>query len=405
MKSFLLFLLPVYLFLVSEASIARHAAIVIDADTGTVLHEVEANQPWYPASLTKVMTLYMTFEALESGQIQLGSILKGSTYQKIPLKPKSKLGLRRGEKLTTRDAILAVITRSANDAAVVLAEAVGGTEDNFAAMMTVRARSLGMNNTRFMNATGLPNNWQITTARDLALLAWKIQRDFPSYYQYFSAHEFYFKGQTMRAINAFTAKYPGAEGMKTGFTCGSGYNLMASAHQNSQRLIGVVMGGMTSKERYQLMIQLMDNAFAHIYSANPDVNIVGTRPYSTSVPPYQLTCGNGASFHQAANMPSNGQGADTMKPVKNSKATYKTARLVKSKRVSKTNRLRKTKTSTKSVRLSKTKSVRKSTSLSKTKTRTRAKTAKPHHKAAASNKSQKTNKTKAKAKTTAMNAR
>lgn len=395
MKSFLLFLLPVYLFLVSETCFARHAAIVIDADTGNVLHEIEANQPWYPASLTKVMTLYMTFEALKSGQIQLGSLLKASDH--ASRQPKSKLGLRRGETLTTRDAILAVITRSANDAAVVLAEAVGGTEDNFAAMMTVRARSLGMNNTRFMNATGLPNNWQLTTARDLALLAWKIHRDFPSYYQYFSAHEFYYKGQTMRGINAFTAKYPGAEGMKTGFTCGSGYNLMASAHQNDQRLIGVVMGGMTSKERYQLMTQLMDNAFAHSYSANPAVNIVATRPYSTSVPPYQLSCGNGASFHHAANTSSVGQGADTIRPAKNSNATYKT-RLVKSKRTSKTKRLSKAKTSTKSVRSSKNKSVRKSTSLSKTKTRTGTKTAKPHRKAASSKKAKKP--TKAKAKTT-----
>jgi len=181
-KSILLLLLPVYLFLVSEAGYARHTAIVIDADTGNILHEVEANQPWYPASLTKVMTLYMTFEALRAGQIQLGSILTASDH--AASQPKSKLGLRRGESLNTRDAILAVITRSANDAAVVLAEAVGGTEDNFAAMMTARARSLGMNNTRFMNATGLPNNWQVTTSRDLALLAWRIQRDFPSYYQY-----------------------------------------------------------------------------------------------------------------------------------------------------------------------------------------------------------------------------
>ncbi len=299
-KSILLLLLPVYLFLVSEASYARHTAIVIDADTGNILHEVEANQPWYPASLTKVMTLYMTFEALRAGQIQLGSILTASDH--AASQPKSKLGLRRGESLNTRDAILAVITRSANDAAVVLAEAVGGTEDNFAAMMTARARSLGMNNTRFMNATGLPNNWQVTTSRDLALLAWRIQRDFPSYYQYFSAHEFYYKGQTMRAINAFTAKYPGAEGMKTGFTCGSGYNLIGAAHQNDQRLIGVVMGGMTSQERYQLMNRMMDNAFANYYSANPSMTITDARPYSSSEPPYQLSCGNGAArSYQAAN--------------------------------------------------------------------------------------------------------
>jgi D-alanyl-D-alanine carboxypeptidase len=372
-KSLLLFLLPVYLFFVSEVSYARYAAIVIDAETGSILHEVESNQPWYPASLTKVMTLYMTFEAVKSGQLQLGSLVKVSDH--ASRQPKSKLGLRRGEKLTVRDAILAVITRSANDAAVVLAEAVGGNEDNFAAMMTARARSLGMNNSRFMNATGLPNNWQITTSRDLALLAWKIRRDFPSFYPYFSAHEFNYKGRTMRGINAFVAKYPGAEGMKTGFTCGSGYNLMASAHQNGKRLIGVVMGGMSSKERYQLMTRIMDNAFAKAYTNNPGMNVTSLRPYSTSVPPYQLTCGNGASSHTIASNPSIGQGSETIKRPKHTqlvrkatssgkpKSTHLNKTPVKAKRLSKT----KTVAKTKSVRTNKSSAPRKISTSSKAK--------------------------------------
>ena len=263
---------------------------------------------------------------------------------------------------------------------------------------------MGMNNTRFMNATGLPNNWQVTTARDLALLAWRIRRDFPNYYQYFSAHEFYYKGQTMRGINAFVAKYPGAEGMKTGFTCGSGYNLMASAHQNDQRLIGVVMGGMTSKERYQLMTQLMDNAFAHNYNANPSMNITTARRYSTSVPPYQLSCGNGGSFHQAARTVANGQGADTIRQVQGTKTAYKNSRVGTRKTASKTKLSRKTRTSTKSVRLSKSKSAHQTKSSGRVKTTvksTRYKKANPLPKTASSHKAKTTKKSKTKSITTA----
>jgi D-alanyl-D-alanine carboxypeptidase len=285
-----LILLSFLLFFVSEISYGRHSAIVIDADNGNILHEVDANQPWFPASLTKVMTLYMTFDALKEGQISLHDTLTASWH--AASQPNSKLGLRQGEKLTARDAILAVITRSANDAAVVLGEELGGTEENFGAMMTAKAHSLGMSSSRFMNATGLPNGLQVTTSRDLAILAWRIQRDFPAYYQFFSAQSFDYKGTTLRSINAFVKNYPGAEGMKTGFTCGSGYNLMASAHQNGQRLIGVVLGGMTSKERYQLMTQIMDTSFAKRFSDNPSRDIYSIQANSFSPPPYQLGCGS-----------------------------------------------------------------------------------------------------------------
>jgi D-alanyl-D-alanine carboxypeptidase len=271
---------------------------MIDADNGNVLHEIDATQSWYPASLTKVMTLYMTFEALKSGRIQFFDAMRTSSH--AARQPNSKLGLRTGEFLTVRDAVLAIITRSANDASVVLAEHLAGNEENFAAKMTDKAQALGMYNTRFMNATGLPNDWQVTTSRDMAVLAWNIQRHFPEYYQNFSAHSFNYKGTELRGINKFTAKYPGAEGMKTGFTCGSGYNLIAAAHQNGKHLIGVVMGGMTSAERYQLMYQMMDAGFENRYATTPGKHINSLPATLTGSPPYQLGCGSKAYLHTAS---------------------------------------------------------------------------------------------------------
>lgn len=296
--------MPFWLLCMSATSHARYAAILIDAENGSVLHEVEATQPWYPASLTKVMTLYMTFEALNTGQLHLYDTLTASSH--VSRQPNSKLGLRTGESLTVEEAILAVITRSANDAAVALGERLGGTEDNFAIKMTAKARALGMYNTRFMNATGLPNDWQITTSRDMAILAWKIKRDFPNYYPYFSSHSFYYKGRELRGINKFTARYPGAEGMKTGFTCGSGFNLIGAAHQNGKNLIGVILGGMTSAERYQLMMDMMDNGFGGAYNANTGKDINTMAASSGGEPPYQLGCGkrggkNAASYYGGDN--------------------------------------------------------------------------------------------------------
>jgi len=297
-KLILLILMPMCLSLVSEVSYGRHAAILIDADNGRILHEVNATHTWYPASLTKVMTLYMAFAALNQRQIQLHDSMPVSHH--ASRQPTSKLGLRAGEQLTVQDAILAIITRSANDASVVLAEHLGGNEENFAAKMTAKAHALGMYDTHFMNATGLPHQWQVTTPRDLALLAWKIRRDFPDYYPYFAAHSFHFKGQELRGINKFTADYPGAEGMKTGFTCGSGYNLMSAAQQNGKRLIGVVMGGMTSAERYQLMIKMMNDGFADKLDIYQEKYITAIPGKFAGVAPYQLGCGKGAPANLTA---------------------------------------------------------------------------------------------------------
>lgn len=361
-------MIPVLLFFVSGISYGRYAAIVIDADNGSILHEVEANQLWFPASLTKAMTLYMAFDALKAGQISLGDTL--TTSRHAARQPNSKLGLRQGERLTVREAILAVITRSANDAAVVLGEELGGTEENFGTMMTARARSLGMNSTRFMNATGLPDDLQVTTSRDLAVLAWRIQHDFPVYYQFFSAQGFDYKGTTLRSINAFVKNYPGAEGMKTGFTCGSGYNLMASAHQNGQRLIGVVLGGMTSKERYQIMTRIMDAGFARKFSTAPSKDIYSMQTRSVGAPPYQLGCGSHpATSNRLAQGDDIGKSrSGHIKKAHHIKRVNKTKRITKAKK--KTSKTRKV---AKAKKASKTKTVAKAKTTSKTKSMSTAK--------------------------------
>jgi D-alanyl-D-alanine carboxypeptidase len=289
-KSFFIVLLAFGALLTAGSANARYAAIMIDAETGNVLHEIDATRPWYPASLTKVMTLYMTFEALSTGRIGLHDRMSASYH--ASRQPQSKLGLRAGETLTVEEAILAVITRSANDAAVVLGEHLGGTEEAFAAQMTAKARQLGMYNSRFMNATGLPNNLQVTTSRDLAVLAWKTMKNFPDFYPYFASHGFFFKGRELRGINKFTARYPGAEGMKTGFTCGSGFNLMSSAMQNGKRLIGIILGGSTSAERYQLMTNMMDAGFSNRYGDGSYRNVNMMTASMGGEPPYQLDCGN-----------------------------------------------------------------------------------------------------------------
>jgi D-alanyl-D-alanine carboxypeptidase len=298
-QRFLLALIAACLMLDSQTSYGRHAALLIDADNGNVLYEMEANQSWYPASLTKLMTLYMTFSALESGRLRLSDQLNVSPN--AARQPTSKLGLRTWESISVEDAILAIITRSANDASVVLAEALGGTERQFAIKMTSTAHGLGMYGSHFMNATGLPHDWQTTTAHDMATLALRIIRDFPRYYSYFRADSLYFHGRELRGINKFTANYPGAEGMKTGYTCGSGYNLVASASLAGKRLIGVVLGGMSSSERYEHMFTMMDSGFYNGNDGYASKNIHTMSKQSIGTPPYQLHCGHRPSSHYAIN--------------------------------------------------------------------------------------------------------
>jgi D-alanyl-D-alanine carboxypeptidase len=237
-----------------------YSSIVIDAATGQVLQEDNADAQRYPASLTKMMTLYLVFDALESGKLTLNSRLPVSVHaaEQSP----TKLGLRPGEQIAVRDVILGMVTRSANDAAVVAAEALGGTEEHFAELMTQRARRLGMASTTFHNASGLPDPLQMTTARDLSKLSRALIRDFPQHYVYFSTPEFTYAGQRMANHNHLMERYEGMDGIKTGFISAAGFNLAASAVRDNRRLIGVVLGGPSPFARDNYMGKLLDVAFA-----------------------------------------------------------------------------------------------------------------------------------------------
>lgn len=242
-----------------SAANAGYAAIVIDAKTGRVLHEVNADTRNYPASLTKMMTLYLVFGALKSGHLALNDRL--SVSAKAARQPASRLGLRRGQTITVERAMLALVTKSANDVAVVIAEGMGGSLRNFALKMTAKAHLLGMSNTTFRNSSGLPRRGQMSTARDMATLARRLIYDYPSYYHYFSARSFSYGGNNYKNHNKLLATYNGADGIKTGYIRASGYNLVASAKRGGHRLIGVIFGGRSSKSRNRLMTRLLDNGF------------------------------------------------------------------------------------------------------------------------------------------------
>ncbi len=237
-----------------------YSAIVVDAATGNVLSEVNADTKGYPASLTKMMTLYMLFDALERGQVS-GDSLIPVTARAMNAAP-SKLNLTRNSKLTVDQAIGALITKSANDVAVATAEFLGGSEDAFAEKMTARARELGMSQTTFMNASGLPNPGQISSARDMAILAGHLIKDHPQYYTQFGRMEYVYQGQTIRTHNRLLEFYEGADGIKTGYTAASGYNLVGSATRNGYRIIGVIFGGATANARDRKLAELMDQGFA-----------------------------------------------------------------------------------------------------------------------------------------------
>ncbi len=240
----------------------KYAAVVIDTETGLVLHQENANKRLHPASLTKMMTLLMVFDALDRGEIRLNTRIKISPYatSMIP----SKLGLAAGESIKVKDAIYALTTKSANDVAVALAEKLGGTEKKFAVMMTKKARELGMRKTRFKNASGLHHPKQVSTARDMAKLGQVLVTTYKKHYHYFSKKSFKYKGKTYRSHNKLMGTYAGMDGLKTGYINKSGFNLVSSVVRNDRRLIGVVFGGKTGKSRNARMRQLLDNSFNRI---------------------------------------------------------------------------------------------------------------------------------------------
>lgn len=240
-RSAILAVIAVGSILVVGKAFAGYATIVVDAKTGAVLSEQNADQANYPASLTKMMTLYLVFDALERHQLTLKQPIAVSRH--AATQAPSRLGLTAGQTITVEQAILALVTKSANDAAVAIGEELGGTESRFAEMMTRRARRLGMSSTTFRNASGLPNPSQVTTARDIATLGRALWRDFPQYYPYFSRDRFTYRGRVIANHNVLLRTYPGADGIKTGYIRASGYNLAASAVRNGRRIVAVVLGG------------------------------------------------------------------------------------------------------------------------------------------------------------------
>lgn len=247
---------------VNAAQDAKYSSLVIDAETGAVLHQENAGKLRYPASLTKMMTLYLAFQALDRGTITMNQQLRVSAFA-AGQKP-SVIGFRPGQTISVKDAINGVIIKSANDASVVLAEAIGGTEAQFAVQMTRVAKKLGMNHTNFANASGLPNDKQVTTAYDLARLAVALRRDYPKYYPLFANNSFTYNGRTFYSHNRVTKSYRGADGLKTGYIRASGFNLVTSARRGGKSLVGVVMGGRSIKSRDTNMVKLLDQAFYKI---------------------------------------------------------------------------------------------------------------------------------------------
>jgi len=238
---------------------AGSAAIVIDPATGEVLSAVNADEQNYPASLTKMMTLYLTFQALQTGKLKVDQELPISSW--AASRAPTKLGLRAGQTVSVNDCILGMVTKSANDAASVVAESLGGNEGHFAEMMTAQAALLGMTATHFANASGLPDPNNVSTARDMAKLAMALYRDFPQYTHYFSTKEFVFHGQLIRGHNNLMDRYPGMDGLKTGFTDASGFNLASTAVHDGRRLFAVVLGGRSASARDNLMARLLDDGF------------------------------------------------------------------------------------------------------------------------------------------------
>ena len=253
-----------------------YSDIIIDANTGRILHEQNADALRHPASVTKVMTLYLLFEQLQAGKMRLNTPLRVSAY--AASQQPSKLGVKPGSTISVEDAIQALITRSANDIAVVVAENISGDASTFAQLMTRRARQLGMSRTTFRNPNGLPHPQQVTTARDLATLGRAVQERFPKYYAYFETRSFMYRGQAIRNHNRMFGRINGVDGIKTGYTNASGFNLLTSVKQNGRYVIGVVMGGASAASRDNRMVALLNDALPGAYAGRQMVARMDSAP-------------------------------------------------------------------------------------------------------------------------------
>jgi D-alanyl-D-alanine carboxypeptidase len=262
-KAFLGVLLAV--FAASPAWASKYASIVVDLETNQVLHARDADEERHPASLTKVMTLYLVFEALDSGKLKLSERMTVSNA--AAKQQPSKLGLKAGSTIKVEDAIRALVTKSANDVAVVLAEKLAGTESKFVTKMNSKAKELGLGHTTFRNSSGLPDRRQVTTARDMAKLAEAMFYDHKDRYNYFSLPSFTWNKRRYENHNTLLKAVEGVDGIKTGYTNASGYNLMASAERNGRRVIAVMLGGTSGKSRDQHVSDLLEAAFLEISGA------------------------------------------------------------------------------------------------------------------------------------------
>src|SRR5712675_2137108 len=239
----------------SDSYSPQFSSIIVDANSGATLASTSPDSLRHPASLTKIMTLYLLFERLDAGKMKLDTEMDVSEHasEQAP----TKLGLKPGQTIKVEDAIKGLVTRSANDAAVVIAETIAGDEDDFAKLMTRKARALGMTKTVYRNASGLPNDEQITTARDQATLGRAIQDRFPRYYRYFSTTSFAYRGQSIRNHNRLLGNVEGVDGIKTGYTRASGFNLVTSMRRGNRHLVGVVLGGRSGGSRDTIMRGLL----------------------------------------------------------------------------------------------------------------------------------------------------
>lgn len=250
----------------SGISNPRYSGMVVEVDRQVVLYDKDSTELRHPASLTKAMTIYMAFDAIKAGKIHWNTMLYISPH--AAAQPQTNIGLAAGDRISVQDLIESMIVHSANDSSVVLAEAIGGSEENFARIMTAKAHSLGMKDTVFKNANGLPNDKQVTTARDMVRMALALQKHFPSYYHMFKLTRFSYNGRNYESHNRVTRYYDGATGLKTGYIRASGFNLITTVSRDGYNLIGVVMGGKSSKSRDNHMVSLLDTAIDDLNSGN-----------------------------------------------------------------------------------------------------------------------------------------
>lgn len=244
---------------VAARNSARHAAMILDANTGAVLYNDDGDEPRHPASLTKMMTLYLTFETIDSGRLKMTDRIRVS--EEAASATPSSLELKAGDNIAVEDAIKALITKSANDVAIALAEKIGGSEKNFVRLMNARAKDIGMIKTNFENASGLPDSDQVTTARDMVTLGLRLQDDYPKYYPLFALSSFTYDGRTHRNHNTLMNHFTGIDGIKTGYTSASGFNLVSSFHRGGRHLIGAVFGGSSAGSRNAEMRNLLTRMF------------------------------------------------------------------------------------------------------------------------------------------------